>query len=476
MKRREVLPLIPLTIAGMTAHAMNALSQNAPPEDYVVKYSFSSPEPLSIMYTEKVREMLTWIRNTQSHNMLEAAYMIARTKMKGGTCWCMWDMGHGHNIDIRFPGRNGFPEIFTDGYDPQKAKDGDLFLANINLRDIVSDLEKKDIFVIGSPVPWGMDAKGAELIEHESAKVRIRPYSRIWIETNITTHGAVMQIPGITAPVGPVSSIIGMVTFWMMAADACRILAREGKSVPVKGDEPAINWEKKNHVIDLCDPLMDDYFDTVMSQIEQIGSELGNIREIARMAVDSVLSGGRVYGYDRYGGFAAEARGRRGGLVLTQGMTADNDGNISGWNSWAGKETPSPKDLIIMGLSKPDDEVDLKVLDTIRKIGAKAVSMGPMTRDNKIPEGRTVPKETDVHVGIMCDTYGLFAIPGFSQKVCPTSGALLNQIFWATCMEIVCEIYHRTGGNVPNVFLSAALKGGLNNMYRMYEVFKHRGY
>ncbi|MFC1573759.1 hypothetical protein ACFL30_01085 [Candidatus Latescibacterota bacterium] len=38
--------------------------------------------------------------------------------------------------------------------------------------------------------------------------------------------------------------------------------------------------------------------------------------------------------------------------------------------------TPSPKDLIIMGLSKPDDEVDLKVLDTIRKIGTKAVSMG----------------------------------------------------------------------------------------------------
>ena len=31
-----------------------------------------------------------------------------------------------------------------------------------------------------------------------------------------------------------------------------------------------------------------------------------------------------------------------------------------------------------MGLSKPDDEVDLKVFDTIRKIGAKAVSMGPM--------------------------------------------------------------------------------------------------
>ena len=137
MKRREVLPLIPLTLAGMTTHVMNALSQSAPPEDYVVKYSFSSPEPLSIMYTEKVREMLTWIRNTQSNNMLETAHMIARTKMKGGTCWCMWDMGHGHNIDIRSPERNGLPEIFTDGYDPQKAKDGDLFLANINLRDIV---------------------------------------------------------------------------------------------------------------------------------------------------------------------------------------------------------------------------------------------------------------------------------------------------------------------------------------------------
>jgi len=476
MKRREAIPLVPLSVAGLTTLAMKAFSQSMPQEDHVVQYSFSSSEPLSIMYTQKVRQMLTWIRNTQSDNILESAYMTARTKMKGNTCWCMWDMGHGHNIDIFYPGRNGLPEIFTDGYDPEKAKDGDLFLADINLSTIVSDLDKKDIFVIGSPVPWGMDAIGGELIEHEAAKVRIRPYSRIWIETNITTHGAVMQIPGMTAPIGPVSGIIGMVTFWMIVADACRILAREGVTVPVKGDEPEINREREKPAIDLCNPLMDEYFEEVMSQIELIGAELGGIRKIARMAVDSVLSGGRVYGYDRYGGFAAEARGRRGGLLLTQGMSADENGNISGWNSWAGTEKPSPKDLVIMGLSKPDDEVDLRVLDTVRKAGVKVVSMGPMMRDNKIPEGRTVPKETDVHVGTMCDTYGLFAIPGFKQKVCPTSGALLNQIFWATCMEIVCEIYNRTGGDVPNAFLSVALKGGLKNMYRLFEVYKYRGY
>lgn len=474
MNRRDALPLIPLTFAGMTGLASRAASQGAVTVPPLETTGDSSAQPLSLRYLHTIRETLTHIRDNQSQNLLEASCMIARKHMEGKTCWCTWDMGHGPNIDILTPGRNGLPEIFTPGYDPKKSRPGDFFLKTTE-NGSLDEVDVKDMYVVGMPVPWGADAGRSELLEEKYKALKIRPYCDLWIETGMTTLGAIMTVPGMTAPIGPQSGIIGMVTFWMMTADACRILAREGKSVPVKGDEPLIDW-KKAPVPLRSDPLMDDYFDAIMAQMELIGAELGAMRKVAKMAVDSALSGGRVYGYDRYGGFAAETRGRRGGLLLTQGVSPDAEGNLTDWNSWAGKETPSSKDLIIMGLSKPDDEVDLRCLDAIRAIGAKVVSIGPMTRNNKIPEGRTVPKETDVHLGFMCDTYGLFAIPGFERKVCPTSGPLLNQIYWATVMEIVEEIQRRTGGDVPAAFYSVALKGGYDHFWRMIELFKKRGY
>ena len=102
-------------------------------------------------------------------------------------------------------------------------------------------------------------------------------------------------------------------------------------------------------------------------------------------------------------------------------------------------------------------------------------SLGPMFSDLKVPDGRTVPVEADIHAGRMCDTYGLFAVQGFEKKVCPTSGTLVNQLFWAVCMEIAEEIIRRTG-NVPGVLFSAALKVGPAHNQRMFELYTKRGY
>ena len=468
MKRRDTFSLIPLSLAGFAGMNADVLAG----EMYSTiscREELRQQSPLAIRYTEKVRDMLGWIRSTQSENLLEASYAIARTVKNGGTCWCSWDMGHNTRFDM-FPDRNGNPGIFTMGYNTSKSKKGDLFLASI-WGGPHEDLVKKDIFVIGGPAPWSSDAKLSELIVRDSAKVRLRPYSHIWIETNVTTLGAIMKVPGSPAPIGPVSGIIGMVTFWMMQADACRILARDDIKMSVYGDEPELSGGNIEWA-DLNAPLMDDYFDVVMNQIEMIGSEYGNICEIARMAVDSVLSGGKVYCYSRNrDSLSVEGQTRRGGLVMTRGVHFDNGKLITHDGEFSGNKN----DLVIMGIFKPDDELDLKALEIFRKNKMKVVSMGPITRNIKIPEGKTVPKETDIHVGRMCDTYGLFALPGFNKKVCPSSGALLNQIFWATCMEIVEELIRRTG-NTPGIFFSAAVKGGTEHMNRIIEIYNERGY
>ena len=479
MKRRKAIELVPLTLAGMSgiAVAQEHLHRHRPEEkgqEHYPRGKGAPPHPpmgkppLSIQYTKKVRGMLQWIRDTQSENLLEASYAIAQTVKNGGQCWVDWDMGHNNKFDL-FPCRNGNPEIFTPGFNANAARKGDLFLVSRYMKP--EELIEKGIFIVGGPCPWGMDARMDHLIVRDSAKYRLRPYAHIWIENNITTLGAIMKIPGMPAPIGPVSGILGMTTFWMMQADACRILARDGISVKVQGDESPLSG-KSVPWVNLHNPLMDDYFERVMMEIEMIGAELGNIRKIAKMALDSVLSGGKVYVYSRYrNSLSVEGQTRRGGLVMTRGIH-ESDGKLI---THGGTFEGTSKDTVIMGIWKPDDEVDLKHLDLFRKLKMKVASMGPMTRDIKIPSGRTVPKETDVHVGRMCDTNGLYAVPGFEQKVCPTSGPLINQMFWATCMEIVEETIRRTG-NVPGVFFSAAVKDGTEHMHLMNQWYQERGY
>lgn len=465
MKRREAVRLIPLSFAGLSA-----LPTGLPAETGTsLSLQDGAQEPRSFQYLKKVTAMLRRIRETQSENILAASNTVTRTIRNKRTCWLIWDMGHSASAEL-YPGRNGYPEVFTYWYDPEKARKGDMLLCDLPEYPPIDDIVKKEIVLIGGPAPWGGDAQGSELLQHRIAKMRLRPYSHIWIENYITTYGGIIYFPGMPAPLGPVSGVLGMVTLWMILADACRELAQEGISAPVRGDEPALKGDGVPWV-SLHDPLMDNYFDEVLRQIEMVGAEYGYICQAARLAVDAVLAGGKVFCYDRYGEFASEASYRRSGLTLTRGIS-DNNGELK--FNFAG-DAFSSHDCVIMGISKPDDEVDLRYLDMFRKAGAKVVSMGPMMRDSKVQSGRTVPGEADVHIGRMCDTYGMFAIPGFAQKVCPTSGVLLNQIFWATCMEIAEEIVRRTG-NVPGILFSAALKFGYPHDTRMFEEYGKRGY
>lgn len=459
MKRRDTFRLIPLSFAGAAAAAAQefdpATGMRVPPPP-------PGPEPLSMRYTRKVRELLGRIRATQSENMLEASYAIARAVMEGRTCWSRWDMGHSTSQDI-IPDRVGNPAIFRDGFDEQAAARGDLFLVNIWGGDH-QVLVDKDIFVIGGPAPWGGDAGRQDLIVRESAEFKVRPYAKIWIETFVDTIGAIIKLPGMPAPVGPSSGIIGMVTYWMMLADTCRILAREGYPVQVYGDEPVLGDVERES---LHEPLMDRYFEIFMNQSEMIGAERGHLMDAAKQAVDAVLTGRRVWAYSRESAaLSSEASTRRGGLAMTSGIH-DVGGNLSA--------VPEKGDVVYMGLYRPDDPVDMRHFETIRKAGAFIVSLGPMTRNTVIQQGETIPKMADIHVGRMCDTYGLFALPGFERKVCPTSGALVNQMWWAGCMEIAEEMIRRTG-NTPGVFWSAAIKDGTEHMNRMHQWYQERGY
>ena len=459
MKRRDTFRLIPLTLAGI-----GGLVQKVAALEHDNRSGNTYDQlPLALQYPKNIMNLLKWVQENQSENMLETAYAISRTIRNGRTCWVNWDQGHSTTADM-FPERNGVPQFINLGYDPKRSQKGDIILlSRILSQSQYDDIVKKDIFVVGSPSPWSGDAIGFENVRKDIQINQIRRYADIWIDTPITSFGGMVYIPGMPSPTGPVSGPLCLTILWMMIADACRILSIEGESVKVAGDEPTlsgdnIRWENPR------DPLMDNFLDEVMREMELIGAELGNLREIAKMAVDTLLDGGTVYWYSRYrSSFASNATGRRAGFAFSRGIS---DGSIEG----------TSKDCVIMGTYKPDDDIDLKNLDEFKKRGMRISSIGPITRDYKIPEGRTVYKETESHIGRMTDTYGLYAIQGIDKKVCPTSGILNTTLLWSLSMEIIEQIRERTGGNVPGINFSGALDLSRIFTPRIRAMQQDRGY
>jgi len=270
-----------------------------------------------------------------------------------------------------------------------------------------------------------------------------------------------------------------MMTLWMMVSDAARILAMDGRTFNVFGDEPPLKPGDVN--VEMSRPLGEVYYNTAIGQQRAIEDEFEKLDGIASMAVHAVFTGGRVYVYSRYErNLSAEGTVRRGGLALTNGVYGTPDDlRLMDDPIQLGKIDltfkPTDRDMVIMGINEPDDPDDLASLDLFRKAGMGVCAIGPATRGGVAPSGRTVPKEVDIYTGSMCDTYGLFALPGIRRKVAPTSGLIMNQIFWAANCQIAEQIIERTG-NAPCVYLSGALKGGMEKLDENKRILRERGY
>jgi len=469
MKRRELLKLLPVTLAGMAGFPGKCIS--------------GDDRPLGLQFTGGMRLLFERIKNTQSEEMLEASYRIARTIGNGGACHRVWETGHHVSFDF-WPDRPGDTDIFERESKPPGK--GDLLLANRGGGPPMKKNRDNGVFIVGGCTPWGgSDIRNAELLRPEVQQLTIRPYADIWIETFDTAYGAFVRVPGETAPLGPVTGALGMLTFWMMLSDAARVLAREGHVFEVFGDEPALGGDEET--VSLSRPLGDRYYDIVLGQHRAIDDEFEAVDTIAAMAVHSALTGGRVYCYSRYEeGLCLEAVERRAGLALTYGLWGPPDDiRVSKYTivdrvsdeMEPVEETfrPTGNDTIIMGIASPDDPDDLACLELFRKAGMGVAAIGPATRNGVVPPGRTVPGEADVHVGAGCDTYGLFALPGIRRKVSPTSGLIQNQVFWAVCCQIAERIVERTG-EAPGIYLNGGLKGGMEKLVASLRAFRKRGY
>lgn len=469
MIRRDMLCVLPMVLSGAASLAYGANGEN------------QKTKPLALQYLDRITEMLRTVRDSQAGNLMEGAYRIARTVKNGGRCWSRWNMGHNPGYDL-FPDRNGAPELCALGLQSDELHEGDLFLIS-TAADMLQEVKEKGVFIIGSPTPYSYDSRGDELLRDDLWNYRSRPYCDLWIDTPITRAGAVLDVPGSETKLGPASGILGMTTFWMMVADACRVLARDGITLPVQGDEPPLETEGVpdwhfNAPVELGEPLMYRYFDKIITQMELIRGEMGKLRSAAELVVGAALNGGIVYSYshDR-NAIAVEGSSRRGGLSMFKGIYDGGEESQFKYTHPNFEYPPfSERDCVVMGITRPDDPVDMGKFALFRKAGMKIVSIGPVTRDFAVPAGEIIPREAHVHLGQMHDSYGMFHIPGFEKKVCPTSGAINNQLYWALCCQVVDTFRERSNGDLPGIFGNVAIKGMRNQMRHLWELHRERGY
>ena len=159
MNRRDAVRFIPAAIGGLICLPKHVLSIE------------NDSLPLSLQYLRKVRDILEKIQSTESDNLLEASYHIAKTVKNGGKCYTTWDVGHSISEDM-YPDRNGDPEIFITGYPEDQAKKGDLLLGGIIAKKI-EDPRKKGVYLVGSPVPWCGDTPDAYLLSEQHQQYKI---------------------------------------------------------------------------------------------------------------------------------------------------------------------------------------------------------------------------------------------------------------------------------------------------------------
>ena len=454
MKRRDVLKIMPL---ALTAGGLSQSAQAIVDE--------KEHKPLGLKYLDGITELFSRIRASQTGNLLEASHRIAETFKNGKTCYCQWETGHSYDGDI-YPDRPGNTNIFTLGYimatPPKPPENGDLFLVNV-IRQPLEDPREKGIYVIGGPNPWCYDTDHPELLTESNRNLKVRMYSNIWIETYVNRYGALLWLPGETFMFGPTTAALSMITYWAMTADAVRILAREGVYVKVMGDEGDL--PEKSSFVSSDDPLGAKYIDEAIKQTGQIQAEWGNIHKMAETAAECVLSGGKIWVYSRYAeALCGEANSKRGGLALIN-TTHSEDKGFSG----------TDKDIVFMGIYTPNDSIDIEMLDKFRKNGLKVFSIGPSVWNSTYPQGRAVSKESDLHIGNMCDTYGIFPIKGVKRKVCPTSGLMVNLMFWSVMAELADGIIRQTG-MTPAVLSTGAMTGGAAERTRKTELARKRGF
>ena len=174
-----------------------------------------------------------------------------------------------------------------------------------------------------------------------------------------------------------------------------------------------------------------------------------------------VANGGKYWNYTFGNEMADENTYRASGISMSRGLTP--------------KDVSKAKagDFVIIGGEASDTKENIDAADAFRAAGVKVIYIGPGKTEGS--SGDDMPKHADFHLDTFSpEREGVLTVPGFSKKICPTTGALYALTLWMTNAQFISHMIARD--MTPGLDMGGHLIGGNGYNKDVRPIVEKRGY
>lgn len=207
-----------------------------------------------------------------------------------------------------------------------------------------------------------------------------------------------------------------------------------------------------------------DYLSNVDRALDELRGRSSNLRDAAKLIVDSAQSKGRLFVHDPTGIIAYEASGRAAGLFMVKSL---GPGDLS-------RSRLTREDVVLYFSGEVSSEEGQKVfLDKVKGSGARIIGILP-AGDGKKSDERLIGYFDLVIDSCVQGSSGTVEVPGFDERLGSLDLIVNCVIVWAICAEVVGEFLRR--GLTPSVYVSMRANGSKEYNSRVWDRFQRQGF
>ena len=202
------------------------------------------------------------------------------------------------------------------------------------------------------------------------------------------------------------------------------------------------------------------YLTILMDRLKEFhGRYIGDINETGEVIAERVLNGGRIYPWSSRSEFWIEANGTAGGLMGVYPLDPDS---------------LTSKDVVILAAAAATPDSEIEMAKKVRDKGAWMLGIFPFTREDGVST-EPLKELCDVSLdNLSGDVYGVLDIPGYPNRIIPTTTMMNNYAFWAVVGAYVQAMEKR--GVAPYYWMSFHVPGGKEYDDSIRDAFLKRGY
>lgn len=194
------------------------------------------------------------------------------------------------------------------------------------------------------------------------------------------------------------------------------------------------------------------YIDSAVEQLEALKTQLDAAAKAATAIADTVLSGRRVYVYDREHIVDTELVDRGSGLALFRSFDGSD-------------ETIGEGDILILAAYEAASEDDMAIASMALSAGAGLVTLAPEGALSGMADIALINSDPD---------NGVITAAGFEEPFSPVSGIINAALAWSIAAETTAVLISR--GKTPSVYRGEYLENGRTLNLEERRRFLSQGY